>query len=102
MHNSHVDILSGDEFKRIYKSLYIDFSQNEDAKHLAWYDAFSNPPFVMYRYEFDGDLSDVQLYREPVLETKILVEDELAYMKITEMAGKDLAEKDFNRIKNFF
>ncbi len=59
-------------------------------------------PFVMYRYEFDGDLSDVQLYREPVLETKILVEDELAYMKITEMAGKDLAEKDFNRIKNFF
>ncbi|NMA85958.1 MAG: hypothetical protein GX968_01390 [Tissierellia bacterium] len=100
LHNSHVDILSGDEFKRIYKSLYIDFSQNEDAKHLAWYDAFSNP-FVMYRYEFDGDLSDVQLYREPVLETKTLVEDELAYMKITEMAGKDLAEKDFNRIKNF-
>ncbi len=36
----------------------------------------------MYRYQFDGNINDVKLYKEPVLETNVLIEDELAYMRI--------------------
>ena len=94
LHNDNVDILSGEEFKRLYKSCYMNLSQYDNPKHMAWYEAFSNP-FVMYRYQFDGDLENIKLYDEPVLETKILEEDKLAYMKIKEMAGEEVAEKDF-------
>lgn len=50
----------------------------------VWDNVFFNP-YVKYTYKFDGDIEsieDMELYKEPVLVTKILLEDEIAYMKI--------------------
>ncbi len=55
----------------------------------------------MYRYQFDGNINDVKLYKEPVLETNVLIEDELAYMRIKKMASFDTAKEDYNKIKEF-
>lgn len=100
LHNGHVNIFDGEGFKWIYKSYYQFFSQNDALKNLSWYDVFSSP-YVMYRYQFDGDIESIELYKEPVLETKALIEDEVAYMKINKMASFDTAEEDYIKIKEF-
>ena len=55
----------------------------------------------MNRYQFDGNLDDIELHDEPVLETKILIENDLAYMRIKQMAGLDVGEEDYYKIKDF-
>lgn len=100
LNNSHVDILDGEEFNHMYKNYYLDFASQGSLRELAWFDVFSSP-FVMYRYQFEGDLDSIELDKDAVLETKVLVEDELAYMKIDQMPSFDRLEEDFYKIKNF-
>lgn len=100
LNNKHVKIFEGKEYKKLYKTYYEDFSRQNKLEYLPMYDAFSNP-FVMERYDFTEDLGDIQLYDEPVLETKILIEDELAYIKIKEMAGFHKAKEDLIELKEF-
>ena len=52
-------------------------------------------------YQFDGNLENVKLYDEDNLETKVLVKDNIAYMKIKEMVGFERLDKDYNKIKEF-
>lgn len=100
LNNKHVKVFDGREYKKIYKGYYKSFAENDKLQYLPMYDAFSNP-FVMERYDFVENLGDIKLYTEPILETKILIEDELAYMKIKEMANFNQAQEDLIKIKEF-
>lgn len=89
-------ILTGDEFKLYYKYYY------PDKREILHYER------SVGRYMFDGDFSNIgvdlkeypMFYDGPVLETKILVEDELAYMKIDTMSNYRI-EEDYPVIKSF-
>lgn len=89
-------ILTGDEFKLYYKYYY------PDKRHVLHYER------SLARYMFDGHLNNIgvdleeypMFYDGPVLETKILAEDELAYMKIHTMSNYRI-EEDYPEIKKF-
>lgn len=100
LNNRHVNILSGAGYRWLYESYYTSYSQYNAIEYLGWYEALSNP-YTMYRYKFDGDIESLKLSQEPVLETKVLVEDKIAYMKIKEMANLDVAKKDYYEISKF-
>ena len=96
LNDGHTNIFNGEGFKRFYKMYYPYCSQIP-----FWDDVFINP-YVKNRYKFDGDIESIELYKEPVLETKVLIEDELAYMKIKAMAGDyNIVEEDYIKIKEF-
>ncbi len=105
LHNGHVNIFNGRNYRYFYKNYYLGFLEADTLKRLAWYDAFSNP-YVKNRYDFDASeesIEEIEVYNENNLETKILIEDELAYMKIYKMNGLDGARKDYPPIiKEFF
>lgn len=100
LNDENINILNGEEFKKLYKTCYLAYSQSNSPESMAWYDIFTSP-FVLYRYQFDGNLENVKLYDEDNLETKVLVKDNIAYMKIKEMVGFERLDKDYNKIKEF-
>ena len=100
LNNGHVNIFNGRNYKWFYKNYYLAYAKYNALRYLPWYDALTNP-HVMNRYKFDGDIEDIELYKEPVLETKVLIEDKLAYMKIKKMASFDVAEEDYSKINKF-
>lgn len=100
LNNRHVNILSGAGYRWLYESYYTSYSQYNAIEYLGWYEALSNP-YIMYRYKFDGNIESVKLAQQPVLETKVLIEDKIAYMKIKEMANLDVAKKDYFKISKF-
>lgn len=100
LNDNHVSILDGEDFRRFYKSYYLSLVETDNFKDFFWHDAFSSP-YVMYRYQFNGNIDDVKLYKEPVLETKVLIEDDLAYMGIKNMASFSTAKEDYMKIKKF-
>ncbi len=100
LNDGYTNILEGEDFRKFFKSYYLSFAESENFKDFFWFDTFSSP-YVMYRYQFDGNIENIQLYKEPVLKTDILIEDKIAYMKIRKMAGFDVAEEDYGKIKEF-
>ena len=88
LNNEDMSIFDGEDFKYYYKATYPDW------------DYTLNNPYVMYRYCFNGDVESIELNEEPVLETKILIKDKLAYMKIKSMDRYHIDE-DYPKIKNF-
>ena len=96
--NTHV--LSSEEFKRNYKSKFEELEKEDALQYLAFYEALTSP-YSMYRYQFDGDIDNTELYKEPNLETKILEKDKTAYMKIKSMAKFDTLDNDIDKLKIF-
>ena len=88
LNDNHTNIFDGEDFKYYYKNTYPNW------------DYTLNNPYVMYRYNFDGNVENIKLDEEPVLETKILTKDKLAYMKIKSMDCQYIDE-DYPKIKNF-
>lgn len=99
LNDSNLQILSGHDFKWHLKNTYELLAERDDLGNMGLYTSLRNP-HVMYRYQFAG-LEDIILYNENNLETKILKENEIAYMKINEMAGFDVQEEDYSKIKDF-
>lgn len=99
LNDSNVKILNGHDFKWNFKNTYEHLAAEDELGNLGLYGSLRNP-HVMYRYQFAG-LDDITLYKEDNLETKILKVDEVAYMKINEMAGFEVQEDDYNKIKEF-
>ena len=99
LNDNNVKILSGDDFKWNYKNTYEHLLMVDNLHNFGLYTTLRHP-HVMYRYLFDG-IEDTILYNEDNLETKILKDNELAYMKIGAMAGFDALESDYNKIKDF-
>lgn len=96
LNDNNTFILTGDTYRLYYKHYYPDRN-----------DIFHYPRSVG-RYMFDFDLNNIELNQHenfvfhdgPVLDTKVLVENELAYMKIKGMSYYRL-EEDYPKIINF-
>ncbi len=99
VNDPNVKILSGHDFKWNFKNTYEHLALEDNLSMMAQYPALRNP-HVMYRYQFQG-IDNIKLYDEDNLETKILKDDEIAYMKIKAMAGFEVLEQDYNEIKMF-
>lgn len=86
-------ILTGDLYRRFYKHYY------PNRREIFHYET------SLGRYNFDGTLeldpnNDFIFHNGPVLDTKVLIEDELAYMKIEAMSYYHV-EEDYPKIKSF-
>ena len=89
-------ILTGDEYRLYYKYYF------PDKREILHYER------SLGRYMFDGQLDNIEVdpkkhplfYEGPVLETKVLVEDEIAYMRILAMSNYRI-EEDYEKIKSF-
>lgn len=93
LNDDNTYILTGDMYRRYYKHYY------PERREILHYDR------SFARYEFDGTLdldpnNDFIFHNGPVLDTKMLVENELAYMKIEAMSYYHV-EEDYPKIKNF-
>lgn len=100
LNNRHVNIFDGWSYRYFNKMYYESFAQRNALKYLSRYEVFTNP-YVMNRYKYNRDTEEVVLYEESVLETKVLIKNELAYMKIKEMAGFDVGKEDYSKIREF-
>lgn len=105
LNNKHVNVFSGYAYKIFYKTFYNYYSKYVDPyEYLSKYDIFSNPE-VMHRYNFSGNIE--KLEDTPInvsdsgLETKILIEDKVAYMKIENMGHSSSTEEERTQIKSF-
>lgn len=96
LNNDHTHVFNGEVYNRYYKHFY----PNEHG--------VLNYEKSMERYGFTGDVETIELNPdsnflisdEPVLETKVLVEDELAYMKIKSMSAYHINE-DYSKVESF-
>lgn len=96
LNDNNTYVLTGDTYKRHYLYSY--------SKQL---NALNNMR-SMARYNFNGDISNIELdpnnnliyHNGPVLETEVLIENELAYMKIKAMAYNK-TEEDYPKIEGF-
>lgn len=105
LNNWHVNVVSGYGYKSFYKSYYEFFSNHDNPyRYMSRYRVFSNP-FVWARYNFDGIVEELDnidhLYSDTQLETKILIHNEVAYIKFKSMGGFDVAKEDSIKIKDF-
>ncbi|SCG82290.1 hypothetical protein DW1_0681 [Proteiniborus sp. DW1] len=96
LNNDHTHVFSGEVYKRYYKHFYpfehevLNYEKSKE------------------RYGFNGNVETIELNPnsnflisdEPVLETKVLIEDELAYMRIKSMSNYHITE-DYPRIQKF-
>lgn len=96
--NTH--ILSSEDFRRNYKLKLEELKEKDELQYLAFYEALTSP-FSTYRYQFNGDIDSINLYKEENLETKIIEKDKTAYMKINAMAQSEKLENDIAEIKEF-
>lgn len=90
-HNTY--ILTGDLYRRNYKHYY------PNRREILHYER------SLARYDFDGTIkldpnNNYIFHNGPVLQTKVLIEDELAYMKIEGMSYYHI-EEDYPKIKGF-
>lgn len=99
LNDNNLQVLSGHDFKWHYKNTYRHLEELDNLNNMALYSTLRNP-HIMYRYQFTG-VEDVILYSEDNLETKILIENKVAYMKIKAMAGFEVLEEDYNKIRDF-
>lgn len=99
LNDNNLQILSGHDFKWNYKNTYRHLEEMDNLNNIGLYSTLRNP-HIMYRYQFAG-FEDTILYSEDNLETKILKENEIAYMKVKAMAGFGTLEEDYDKIKNF-
>nr|WP_300005880.1 S41 family peptidase [Tissierella sp.] len=96
--NTH--ILSSEEFSRNYKAKFEELKREDALEYLAFYEALTSS-YSMYRYQFNGDIENIELYEKPNLETKILEKDKTSYIKINAMAKGETLEEDMLKIKEF-
>lgn len=97
LNDNNTYVLTSDTYKRNYMYHY-----SRQLKAL-------NNMRSMARYNFNGDINNIELdpnnnliyHNGPVLETEVLIENELAYMKIKAMAYNKI-EEDYPKIKEFF
>lgn len=96
LNDNNTYILTGDTYRRYYKHYYPERRE------------VLNYSRSIARYNFDGDIRNIEFdpnnnlifHNGPVLETKVLIENELAYMKIEAMSYYHIAE-DYPKIKSF-
>jgi len=96
LNNPHTHIFSGDVYKRYYKHFY------------PYEHPILNYEKSMERYGFDGNVenidldpnSDFLITDDEVLKTDILIEDEVAYMKIDSMSYNHIKE-DYVKVEAF-
>jgi len=97
LNDGHTYVMTGERYKHFYKHYYY-----------YWHEVLKNER-SMARYDFewfDGDIEDIELESNflfndgPVLETKTLIDNELAYMKVKAMSIYHVAE-DYPMIKDF-
>lgn len=96
LNNDHTHAFNGEVYKRYYKHFYPmehDVLNYEKSK---------------VRYGFDGNVNNIEINpnsnflisNEPVLKTDILIEDELAYLKIKSMSAYHIKE-DYSKVQDF-
>lgn len=93
LNDKNTFILTGDLYRRFYKHYY---PQRRDVLHYE-------RAIARYNFDWTFDLdpnNDFIFHNGPVLDTKILIEDELAYMKIKAMSYYHV-EEDYPKIKSF-
>lgn len=98
LNDGHTNVFGGHGFREFYKLYY-----QHSSYFPYWDDVFFNQ-YVLNRYMIDDmeSIKDMELYDESVLETKILLEDKVAYMRIKSMAtDNDIVEEDYDKIKKF-
>ncbi|MDR7870613.1 MAG: S41 family peptidase [Tissierellaceae bacterium] len=104
LNDGHVNILTGETYKNHYKMTYDMYADLDNPfEPISFYEAFATP-YVRFRYMFTGtmdEINSIQLYDDSVVETKKLIYDELAYMKIKDMAGSDTQKNDHIVINDF-
>lgn len=89
-------VLNGDDYRRFFKHYYPDKAPIlTNIRSMGRYHFFEGPDKI----ELNPD-SDLIFHNGPVLDTRKLVDDELAYMKIEAMSYYHL-EEDYPRIKEF-
>ncbi len=96
LNNPHTHVFSGEVYKRYYKHFY------------PFEHEVLNYEKSMARYGFDGNVDNIELNPnsnflisdDEVLKTKILKENELAYMQIKSMSAYHIKE-DYGRVKEF-
>lgn len=99
LNDGHTYVMTGDIYSRWYKH-----------NHGYWHEVLMNKrSMARYGFDlFDGDIDDIELdpnskflIRDgPVLETKVLIENKIAYMKIEAMSFYHISE-DYPIIKDF-
>lgn len=99
LNNPHTNILYRDDFTRRFKYRYKDLERKDQLELFPYYEALTSQ-YSLYRYTFDGDIEDIELYEKPNLELEKL-EDGIGYIRIKSMADFDLLEEDYIEIKNF-
>ncbi|NLY46092.1 MAG: S41 family peptidase [Tissierella sp.] len=104
LNNGHVNVFDGQRYRRYFKNAYLYNSKFGDPwGSLRKIEILSNH-HIMGRYNFFGDMDEIEhikLYDDSALETKVLIDNELAYMEIKEMAEFDTAINDQIKIKDF-
>ncbi len=99
LNDDNLKLFTGHDFKWNYKNTYMHLAENDDLENIGLYSTLRNP-HIMYRYQFAG-LEDSILYDEDNLETKIIKENEIAYIKINSMVGFEGLKNDLEKIKDF-
>lgn len=93
LNDENTYILTGDIYNRFYKHYY------PERLEILHYEK------SLIRYNFDGSLkidpnNNFIFHNGPVLNTKVLIDNEVAYMKIKAMSYYHMDE-DYNKIKSF-
>ncbi len=93
LNDDNTYILSGDMYNRYYKHYY------PERLEILHYEK------SLIRYNFDGSLdidpnNNFIFHNGPVLDTKVLIDSELAYMKIKAMSHYHI-DQDYDKIKSF-
>ncbi|SCX82985.1 S41 family peptidase [Alkaliphilus peptidifermentans] len=96
LNNSHVNVFNGEMYKRFYKHFY------------PYQHEILNYEKSKERYNFDGDVNNIEINEEydfliiqdDVLDTEIVIENEVAYMAIKSMSANHIRE-DYHKIENF-
>lgn len=96
LNNDHTHVFNGEVYNRYYKHFYpMEHEVLSYEKSMA-------------RYGFGGDVEKIEIdpnsnfliSDEPVLKTDILIEDEVAYIKIKSMSAYHITE-DYSKISDF-
>ena len=96
LNNPHTHVFNGEVYKRFYKHFH------------PYEHEVLNYEKSMERYDFDGNVEKIKLNpnsdfltsHDEVLETKVLIEDEVAYMKISSMSYNHIKE-DYKKVEAF-
>jgi len=93
LNDNNTFVFTGDLYKRYYKHYY------PNKREILHYDRSIARYDFDWTFDFDPN-NDYIFHNGPVLDTKVLIEDELAYMKIEAMSYYHV-EEDYPKIKSF-